>query len=462
MQSERSDTIASISTPLGEGGIGIVRISGPEAILISRRLFRTHSGKYIRPSRVRRMIYGKIIDPQSGDIVDEVLLLIMPGPRSYTCEDVVEIDCHGGPQPLKRVLELILKEGARLAEPGEFTRRAFLNGRIDLAQAEAVIDVIRSRSDAALKRATRQLVGQLSDRIREIRNILVGLLADLEARLDFPEDVDEIDMDQWGIRCQEAMAKIGGLLNDARRGRVLREGVSIAIVGKVNVGKSSLLNALLGSERAIVTDIPGTTRDTVEDVAVIRGIPVRLIDTAGIRETKDAVESIGVTRAVAALERADLLIFVIDSSRPLDDEDLMIWEKIKERSTIIVLNKVDLGVKVTRDDMVRLAGSAPIVYTSILNHEGISELEDRIFDLVSGGGVEAGADPLVGNIRHIRVLEASKESLEAALNTLRQRLPIDMVAVDVREAVDRLGEITGEAVSEDVINRIFEEFCIGK
>ncbi|HHY46252.1 MAG TPA: tRNA uridine-5-carboxymethylaminomethyl(34) synthesis GTPase MnmE [Firmicutes bacterium] len=456
------DTIAAISTPVGEGGIGIVRISGPRAIPIAREVFRTAQGKRLNVAGKRRVLYGIVMDPATGEQVDEALVTIMPGPASYTREDVVEISCHGGLVPVRRVLEAVLHCGARLAGPGEFTRRAFLNGRIDLAQAEAVIDIIRARTEAAMRRASRQLSGLLSSEVRELRRELVELLAGIEGRLDFPEDIDELDIPASIERCRKAVARIEDILKGARHGRVMREGAMVAIVGKTNVGKSSLLNALLRHERAIVADNPGTTRDTVEDMVDIRGIPVRLVDTAGLREVDDAVERMGIQRALAAMQSADLVLVVVDSSQQLDTQDEQVIDQVAGRPAILVLNKIDLGCRLSEDVVGRFLRPVAAVRVSAKAGLGMEDLRDAIYRSVTGGHVEAGADPIVGNLRHVVALEAARDSLLSAIEAFHRGLPSDIVAIDVRESVERLGEITGETASEAVIDSIFEQFCVGK
>jgi tRNA modification GTPase len=451
------DTIAAIATPLGEGGVGIVKISGPEAASILRRLFAPAAGAAdgLEP---RRLAFGHIRDPETGDVVDEALAVHMPGPHSYTRQDVVEIQAHGGILPLRRILGLALAAGARPAEPGEMTLRAFLNGRLDLAQAEAVLDVVQARTEAALRVATEQLGGRLSARVREVRARLVDVLAYLEASIDFVED--EIPAQDVVTPLRETAAELEEILASADRGLIYRQGIRAAIVGRPNVGKSSLLNALLRGERAIVTSIPGTTRDTLEETVNVRGVPLVLVDTAGIRaETDDEVERIGVERSQAALERADLALLVIDGSQPLTDADWDIAALIGGKPALMVVNKSDLPRRRIAAD---LLPSVARLRVSALTHKGVESLEEAIVELVFGGAVTTADTPLVSNPRHQASLKRAIDHVGAAEGGQLGGLSPDLVAIDVREAVDALGEITGETVSEDLLEAIFSNFCIGK
>ena len=451
------DTITAIATPLGEGGVGIVKISGPEAASILRRLFvpAVHGVDGLEP---RRLTFGHIRDSETGDVVDEVLAVTMPGPHSYTRQDVVEIQAHGGIVPLRRILGLTLAAGARSAEPGEMTLRAFINGRLDLAQAEAVLDVVQARTEAALRVATEQLGGKLSARVREVRAELVNVLAYLEASIDFVED--EIPPQDVVTPLREIGAALEDILATADRGLIYRQGIRAAIVGRPNVGKSSLLNALLRGERAIVTPIPGTTRDTLEETVNVGGVPLVLVDTAGIRaETGDEVERIGVQRSRAALERADLALLVVDGSQPLTDADWDIAALIGGKPALVVANKCDLPVLELPDDLFPVA---PRLSVSALTSEGIQELEEAVVELVFGGAVTAADTPLVSNPRHQASMKRALDHVQAAEGGQVDGLSPDLVAIDVREAVDALGEITGETVSEDLLEAIFSNFCIGK
>jgi tRNA modification GTPase len=459
------DTIAAIATPLGEGGVGIVKISGPEAASILRRLFApaVHAFDGLEP---RRLTFGHIRDPGTGDVVDEVLAVTMPGPHSYTRQDVVEIQAHGGIVPLRRILGLTLAAGARPAEPGEMTLRAFLNGRLDLAQAEAVLDVVQARTEAALRVATEQLGGKLSARVRGVRAQVVDVLAYLEASIDFVED--EIPPQDVVTPLRAIAAELEEILATADRGLIYRQGIRAAIVGRPNVGKSSLLNALLRGERAIVTSIPGTTRDTLEETVNVGGVPLVLVDTAGIRaETDDEVERIGVERSRAALERADLALLVIDGSQPLTDADWDIAALIGGKPALVVANKCDLPhLEVGADGSTELAEvllpSVRRLRVSALTNEGIEGLEEAIVELVFGGAVTTADTPLVSNPRHQASLKRAIDHVGAAEGGQLGGLSPDLVAIDVREAVDALGEITGETVSEDLLEAIFSNFCIGK
>jgi tRNA modification GTPase len=447
------DTIAAIATPVGSSGIGIVRISGPTARSILQRVFRARQAK---PTPLR-LTYGHIIDTERGETVDEVLAVYMPAPRTYTRQDVVEIDCHGGPVPLRRVLELCLRYGARLAGPGEFTLRAFLNGRIDLAQAEAVADLVEAKTDAGLRLAVAQLDGQLSEQIRAIRMRLHDALAWVEASIDF----DEEDVSPYDIEADllSAQALVSDLLVGAERGIVYRQGIRTAIVGQPNVGKSSLLNALLRVDRAIVTPIPGTTRDTLEETLNLHGIPLVLVDTAGIRaDTRDLVEDLGVARSRAALAQADLALLVIDGNHEVDDGDRAIAALIGHKPAIVVVNKTDLPVVARASELLHV----PQVEISALTGAGIEALERAIEDVVFAGQVVASDVALVSSPRHRDVLQRALEHVGAALSAQRTGMPLDFVSIGLRSAVNALGEITGETVSETLLETIFGRFCIGK
>jgi tRNA modification GTPase len=453
------DTIAAIATPLGEGGVGIVKMSGPEANAILGRLFVPA----MRAARLepRRLIFGHIRDPHSGEMVDEVLAVAMPGPHSYTRQDVVEIQAHGGSVPLRRILRLALAAGARPAEPGEMTLRAFVNGRLDLAQAEAVLDVVQARTEAALRVAAEQLGGALSARVRVVRARLVDVLAYLEASIDFVED--EIPPQEVAIPLREVAADLAAILATAERGLIYRQGIRAAIVGKPNVGKSSLLNALLRGERAIVTPIPGTTRDTLEETVNVQGVPLVLVDTAGIRaEIGDEVERLGVERSRAALARADLALWVVDGSQPLTGADRDIAALVGDKPALVVVNKCDLLPRPGEGEEIAWLPGAPRLDVSALTGQGIEALEEAIVELVLGGQVTAADTPLVSNPRHQASLGRALEHVRAAEEAQQRGDSPDLAAIDVREAVDALGEITGETVGEDLLEAIFSKFCIGK
>ncbi|WP_188399324.1 tRNA uridine-5-carboxymethylaminomethyl(34) synthesis GTPase MnmE [Sporomusa sp. GT1] len=457
------DTISAIATAIGEGGIGIIRISGSKAMAIAGKLFISKSGKTVDSLLSHQVMYGHIIDPASGETVDEAILLIMRAPRSYTCEDVVEIHCHGGPVPLKRILDLTLVQGARLADPGEFTKRAFLNGRLDLAQAEAVIDIIRSKTDASLKVAVGNLSGQLSEQVRALRHAVLRMIAQLEAAIDFPEeDIEEAAAADVAQLIAEVKSRLTTLLATAQTGRILREGLATVIIGKPNVGKSSLLNALLREKRAIVTDIPGTTRDIIEEYVNIGGIPLKIIDTAGIRDTADVVEKIGVERAKALVEQADLILLLLDSSAPLSPEDRAVLELLPGKQAIVLINKSDLPARLETEEVEKYTGGRLVLKISVAREEGLAALEQAIVDMVYGGQVSPGEAAFVNNVRHSAALRAALERLNDAEVTIEAGMPADCIVVDLRAAWEKLGEVTGDTVGEDIIDQIFTQFCIGK
>jgi len=442
------DTIAAIATPLGEGGIGIVRLSGTEARPIAESLF---SG-LLQP---HHLAYGHIRDCDSGEVVDEVLVSYMPAPHSYTKEDVVEINCHGGPLPLQRVLELVLRCGARLAHPGEFTLRAFLNGRLDLAQAEAVLHIIQARTAASLRLAMAGLEGNLSNLVKELRSRLLSLLAYLSARIDFPED--EVEEQDMAGPLSEALRRIQELLASADAGIIYRQGVRTAIVGRPNVGKSSLLNRLLRRSRAIVSPIPGTTRDTLEEVVNIKGVPFVLVDTAGIGHSRDLLESLSVERSRQALKQADLVLLVLDTSQPLTTADQEIINSLAQKMVLVVANKNDLPHQADLSGL-----SCPLVYTSALSGEGLGQLEETMINVVLGGQVCTSDHLLVSNPRQKQALEKAAQHLESALAAVKTGLPEDFISIDLTSAVNALGEITGETVGEELLESIFSQFCVGK
>jgi tRNA modification GTPase len=456
------DTIAAIATPLGEGGIGIVRVSGPGALEIAKSIFRAKNKSWTTAGS-HRIFYGHVVD-REGQVVDEVLLSYMQAPHTYTREDVVEINCHGGIVPLRRVLELVLGCGARLAEAGEFSKRAFLNGRLDLAQAESVIDIIRARTETGLKLAVSQLRGDLSRKIFSLQDKLLGLLAQLEAVVDFPEEgLEESAAAEILASSQELLKEVEQLIKGAETGKIYREGISTVIIGRPNVGKSSLLNALLREDRAIVTEIPGTTRDIIEEIINIKGIPLKIIDTAGLRETDDEVEKIGVAKTRDNINRADLVLMVLDAARGLADEDRSIIESISGRKSIILLNKVDVEViNIDESEVLRLAPDCPLLWISAEQGTGLAELEDTIVDMVLGGQATSSDTLLVASVRHKQALEKAASHLLEVINGINERLPLDMVSIDLRSAWEQLGEITGTTSTEELLDRIFADFCIGK
>jgi tRNA modification GTPase len=453
------DTIAAISTPIGEGGIGIVRMTGPEAPVILGRLFRPGSGGPTASLEPRTLRYGHIADPAGGEAVDEVLAVHMPAPQTYTRQDVVEINGHGGIVALRRILALCLRQGARLAQAGEFTARAFLNGRLDLAQAEAVLDVVRAKTEVSLQAAVDQLAGRLSDQVRSVRATLVDALAYLEASIDFEED--EIPERDIVHDLEQARAGLCRLLADADRGIIYRQGIRVAIVGRPNVGKSSLLNRLLRTSRAIVTDIPGTTRDTLEETLNLQGVPVILVDTAGItQKTEDPIERLGIERSRAALAQADLALLVVDTSQPLNDADRAIAALIESRPSIVVANKIDLLESRHHAPCPWLdALSIPV---SAVTGEGLAALEEAIVETVFSGQVRASEAPAVTSPRHKEALNRALDHVEAAYAARQIGQLADLVAIDLVAAVNALGEITGQTASEDLVETIFGSFCVGK
>jgi len=442
------DTIAAISTALGESGIGIVRLSGPDALAIAREVFD-------RPLSNRRLVYGHITDPETDEVVDEVLVAYMEAPHTYTREDIVEINCHGGSVPLQRILGLVLRYGARMANPGEFTLRAFLNGRIDLAQAESVLDVVRAKTAASLRVAVQGLGGRFSHSLKQLRGQLMEVLAYLTARIDFPED--EIEEQEITPTLESACQRLNELISSAEAGAVYRQGVRTAIVGRTNVGKSSLLNCLLRQSRAIVTPVPGTTRDTLEEVVNLKGVPFVLVDTAGIVQSKDLVESLGVERSRRAIEQADFVLLVIDTSEPLKDSDREITDLLLGKEAMVAANKKDLPPQAELDGL-----PWPQVSTSALTGEGLEELEQRMVDTVLGGRVFTSDALLVSNPRHKSALERAQGHLEQALSSIEARMPDDFVTIDLTAALNALGEITGETVTEELLETIFSNFCVGK
>lgn len=456
-----NDTIATISTPIGEGGIGIVRLSGRDAIEIAGRLFISPKGKRLSQVRSHTIHYGFIRDPLTGERIDEVLLSVMKTPYTYTREDIVEINCHGGFIPLKRTLELLIREGARLAEPGEFTKRAFLNGRIDLAQAEAVADLIRAKTETSQRLALEQLQGGVSEKIVMLRSRLIDLCAHIEAYIDFPEeDIEPAETEGLDSALSSIIDELSALSLTYEEGRFFREGIRVAIVGRPNVGKSSLLNALLKKDRAIVTELPGTTRDVIEELLNIKGVLVRIMDTAGIRESHDMAEIEGVKRSLQAIDEADLVIVLIDGSREISNEDLYILEKVREKGKrfILGINKSDLDMFPFSFNML----SELTLPMSAKTGQGLEELRDAIVDLTVRKGIEGSGGVMITNLRHKVAIDNAISALRRASMDLKDSQPQEIVAISLREALDHLGEIVGAVTTEDILNRIFSEFCIGK
>lgn len=457
------DTIAAISTPIGEGGIGIVRLSGKDAIPIADKIFFSPKGRKLKDAKSHTVVYGFVIDPAKNEKIDEVLVTVMKSPKTYTREDVVEINCHGGMLPLRTTLQLLLREGARLAEPGEFTKRAFLNGRIDLSQAEAVIDVIRAKTEQAERFAFRQLEGRLSAKITDMRDKVTKLCIHIEAYIDFPED--EIEIIEKGDLLDSMRSIECELQSISKRydeGRFFREGVSTAIVGKPNVGKSSLLNAILQKDRAIVTEMPGTTRDVIEDYLNINGLPLRIMDTAGIRETHDLAETEGVRRSLKAIEGADIVLAVLDVSRPFDEADKEVIDRIKDKKAVIVINKADIESPAFG---LHPSDFSPhsVVKVSALKGDGIDNLKNTIYSLcITSGRASDTEDIIITNLRHRQSIDRALKSLNDAEDALKRNEPLEVVALFLRESLYSLGEIIGAITTEDILNKIFNEFCIGK
>ncbi|EJL45783.1 tRNA uridine-5-carboxymethylaminomethyl(34) synthesis GTPase MnmE [Brevibacillus agri] len=455
------DTIAAVATPMGEGGIAVIRVSGAEAIDVVDKIYK---GKQ-RLSTVdsHTIHYGHLYDPETGERVEEVLVSVMKAPRTFTREDVVEVNCHGGIVSVEKVLELILDNGARLAEPGEFTKRAFLNGRVDLSQAEAVIDLIRAKTDRAMKVALNQVEGKLSRLIRQLRQNLIEAMAHIEVTLDYPEhDVEEFTQNFLRGKCQEVKGEIQRLLQTAKQGKILREGLSTAIIGRPNVGKSSLLNSLVQEEKAIVTDVAGTTRDVIEEYVNVRGVPLRLIDTAGIRDTEDIVEKIGVEKSRQLLQKADLVLLVVNYNEPLTADDYAIFEAAKGFQVIVIVNKFDLPQKVDLEEIKRHFPQQPLIMTSAREEKGIDLLEQAIGDIFFSGRVQQDDLTYVSNARHIQLLRQAEKAIDEALAGIDDLMPVDMIQIDIKKSWELLGEVIGESVGEDLIDQIFSQFCLGK
>ena len=459
------DTIAAISTPLGEGGIGIVRLSGKYCIQITEKIFSSHRMKSLNNLKPYSMIYGHINDPLTGEKIDEVLVTVMKSPYSYTKEDVVEINCHGGMITLRNILELVLKQGARLSEPGEFTKRAFINGRIDLSQAEAVLDLIRSKTDESRRIAIEQLQGGLSKTITGLRDRLTDICVHIEAFIDFPEDeLETASKEDLLGEMKDIGRELQTLLKTYDEARFFREGLLTAIVGRPNVGKSSLLNALLKKDRAIVTEVPGTTRDVIEEYLNINGLPLRIMDTAGIRDVEDIAEKEGVKRSLQSIENADLVIAIFDRSEPFKDEDFEVLERIKNKNTIFVLNKCDLQPAIDQNSISSfiLHPSPFVLDISATRGDGLSELKDGILNSCLKNWKEEREGVVVTNIRHKTGIENAQAAIDRAIFVLTENQPLEILALELRDSLDRLGEIVGAVTTEDILNKIFNDFCIGK
>lgn len=452
------DTIVAISTPIGEGAIGIIRLSGPESFRVIDQIFKPY---VVADRKNREMVFGHIVN---GDqVLDEVMTVKMKAPNTYTREDVVEINCHGGIIPMREILALTLKHGARMAERGEFTQRAFLSGRIDLTQAESVMDLISAKTKKGFDLAFNQLEGYLSKKIRLLRDKLLNLMAHIEVSIDYPEeDIEEITYHEIEDRLIEIECEIDILLKNSTNGKIIRDGLKTVIVGKPNVGKSSLMNALLKDSKAIVTEIAGTTRDLIEEFMNIGGIPIKLIDTAGIRDTEDIVEKIGVERSKTMFNEADLTIFMLNASEPLSEEDLTIMEMVKERHAIVLINKTDLDSKIDERLIHEHLHDKRIIRTSMEREIGIVEVEKAIQEMVMNNEVSTDQNEIVSNTRHISLLENAFKNVKDAKSAVINRMPYDFVEVDIKDAILYLGQITGESVEGDLLNNIFSNFCLGK
>ncbi|MDZ5710596.1 tRNA uridine-5-carboxymethylaminomethyl(34) synthesis GTPase MnmE [Jeotgalibacillus haloalkalitolerans] len=457
------DTIAAISTPMGEGAIAIVRLSGDEAFTIADRVYRS-GGKQLQSVPSHTIHYGHIVDPRTDETIEEVMVSVMKGPKTFTREDVVEINCHGGVVSVNRVLQLLLREGARLAEPGEFTKRAFLNGRIDLSQAEAVMDLIRAKTDRAMNVAMNQMQGRLSRLVQSLRQEILEILAQVEVNIDYPEydDVEEMTLNMMMEKSKYVRDEVEKLLKTSEQGKILREGLSTVIIGRPNVGKSSLLNSLVQENKAIVTDIPGTTRDVIEEYVNVRGVPLKLVDTAGIRETEDIVERIGVERSRQVLKEADLILLVLNHGEELSDEDRRLFEAVSGMDVIVIVNKTDLDRAIDLDEVKQLSGDHKLVTTSLLKEQGVDELEEAIASLFFDGSVDLGDGTYVSNSRHIALLHQALQAIEEALQGAEMGTPVDMVQIDLRRTWEILGEMIGDTVQESLIDQLFSQFCLGK
>lgn len=457
----REETIAAISTPPGEGGIGIIRISGEDALDILQQIFRSPSGKTDMPDH--KLVYGHIVDPETGKILDEVLAVYMKGPHTYTAEDVVEIDGHGGIVPLRNILELVYRLGARPADRGEFTARAFLNGRLDLSQAEAVMDLISAKADRTYESAVSQLEGHLSSEIRHIREMIMDIRVQVTVNIEYPdEDIEELTYKKLREDLIPVRDELDKLLKTADTGRILSEGLNIAIVGKPNVGKSSLMNRMLKESRAIVTDIPGTTRDTIREDMKIRGIPIHLIDTAGIRETEDTIEAIGIERSLNSLKQADLVMLVLDGGAALSEEDRRLLKKADASKTIVIVNKMDRNPDPDVSEIEKLLPEAELIHASMKDGTGLNLIEDAIEGRVFSGDVQADSTVMITNARHRQLALSAASHLTDADRLAGIPEPLEIIDLDLEAAYEDLGEIIGEAVSDDVITEVFSRFCLGK
>lgn len=456
------DTIVAISTALGEGAIGLVRLSGPEAIAIADQLFPEKDLSQVASHTIH---YGHIQDPRSGQILDEVMTSVMKAPRSYTTEDVVEINGHGGIVAIQSILNACLAQGARLAEAGEFTQRAFLNGRIDLSQAEAIMDLISAKTSRAKDAAMSQLQGSLKHKIRQLRDTMLNTLAQVEVTIDYPEydDVEELSLQQLASTAELVQSEVRSILRQATQGKLFREGIKTAIIGRPNVGKSSLLNYLIGEDKAIVTDIAGTTRDTIEEYISIKGVPLHIIDTAGIRHTDEVVEQIGVEKSRAMIESADLILLILNQAQALDPMDLELLELTQNKARIILLNKQDLPNQWTIEDLASyLQDDSDIIKTSVLTEDGLTALEDAISARFLSGNLQSTDLNYLLNSRHTHLLNQALASLDEVIQSCAMSLPVDLIQIDYTRAWDALGEITGDSVQDELLTKLFSQFCLGK
>lgn len=456
-------TIAAIATPLGAGGIGIIRMSGQDALSIADKVFKSKSKKVLQEQRSHTIHYGWIIDPDTQEVIDEVLMMLMKGPNTYTREDVIEINCHGGMIVIQKILQLLLKNGAQLAEPGEFTKRAFLNGRIDLSQAEAVIDIINAQTELSLQSSISQLGGTLSQKVKNLRQELLEMIAHIEASIDYPEyDMEELTYEMIQNKTEMLLDQVNDFIRTADTGRMIREGIQTVIIGKPNVGKSSLLNALLREQRAIVTDIPGTTRDVLEEYITIQGVPLKLMDTAGIRETADVVEQIGVEKSKEWMTKSDLVLVMMDASTKFTTEDHEIFKLIEGKRCLVLINKTDLPRKLDIKQVFAYVDKEQILELSVKEGEGMDQLENRLKEMFFAGEINVKDDVFITNVRHKDALVKAKSSLETVLETIELEMPEDCLSIDLQSAYEYLGEITGETVGESIIHQIFSQFCLGK
>lgn len=457
----QEDTIAALSTPFGIGGIGVIRISGSNSFEIIQKIFI--SSKSINDAASHSVIYGKITQPITGEVIDEVLVLKMCKPNTFTREDIIEIHCHGGIVVVDRILTLLYKLGARPAEAGEFTKRAFLNGRIDLSQAEGIIDLINSKTVESSRAAVNHLEGKLAKKLQSSRNRLIELLADIDVTVDYPEhDIEEITGEKVEAGLKEIKQELLGLADTFDRGRILREGINIVIAGRPNVGKSSLLNQLTGNARAIVTDIPGTTRDIIEEFVNIKGIPAKITDTAGIRDTQDIVEQIGVDKAYKAIENADLVIMMLAADTGITPDDAELIEKLTGRKSIVVINKIDLVSNEVLESLRSALSGRIVLEASVLNDKGIDNIEDTIADMFFKGKISQNDEVLITNIRHKSLVDKAIHDIDQAVDAYQTGMPLDIIAIDIKNAAENIGQITGESITEAVMHNIFSRFCIGK